>query len=470
MNFKKQIKTTQTFRQISLTVILALISMLFLAATSLSQTPPMAIHGQVYINGLQAGPNLNVSARIGGTIVSSVLTNETGYYSRIQVPVDKYFGQTVDLYVGEIYANSTLVDTTPVKRIDLNVPPPMVKVVAPTTTSPIYARTPTTIYVSYNYTKSDPENATIKVHNATHTIGQATNSTPITPGTNLNRNDPVTITAAADGKYNVTVTIYNVAGGSVTDSQKDAVIVDNTPPVVSITHPAPGQYMDAVQTIWINGTFTEKNINLTQPPVINHTGFILAEWTWNSTTYEGTFAFSNITALADGTYHIMVNITDLAGKTGSVTVYFTLDTTPPTISNPYQEPPGQIVEPGITVYVDFGAYITIRVNVTDTTSPIESVKLWYNTTTLPWTSIEMNRTTGNEYVATIPSSQYEVCTIIRYYVDAVDYAGNVAKTPTTEMYFQSHIIPEFSPVTHLLVIALSTIMITIAKKRKRVAT
>jgi len=50
-------------------------------------------------------------------------------------------------------------------------------------------------------------------------------------------------------------------------------------------------------------------------------------------------------------------------------------------------------------------------------------------------------TTDGEYTATIPSSGYSLCTTVRYYIRAVDLAGNTALTPATGIYFQSHIIP-----------------------------
>lgn len=101
---------------------------------------------------------------------------------------------------------------------------PTVIIIAPTTTSPTYTQTPTTIYIAYNYTELHPKNVTIRIHNATHTIGQTTITT-LAAGTNINRNDSVTIAAAADGAYNVSVTIYDIADHSTTDEKANAVIV-----------------------------------------------------------------------------------------------------------------------------------------------------------------------------------------------------------------------------------------------------
>jgi len=392
---------------------------------------------------------------------------------------------------------------------------PTVVIITPITASPICRQTPTTIYISYNYTDLNPKNVTIKVHNVTYIIGEMTITT-LNAGTNINRNDSVLITAASDGAYNVTIIIYDLADNCATVTQINAVIIDNTPsnvtltspadgsyvrgvvwvnatilevnpcayvvaingtpvssgseqvswqwdttayadgvyvinvtatdaagnvgssavtvtvdntiPEVQITYPGEGEYLDSVPTIWINGTVTELNKGALQPSIndtrfsltywnsatgvfafsnntaipdsmlalkvsftdlagktgeatvwftidtvypvvtitypieghyfdgeaaiwvngtfteknfavagltINHTGFALVNWTWNSATYAGTFAFKNNSALADATYHVKVSITDLAGKTGYSTVTFTVDTVPPVVNITY---------------------------------------------------------------------------------------------------------------------------------------
>jgi len=111
--------------------------------------------------------------------------------------------------------------------------------------------------------------------------------------------------------------------------------LDTTKPVVEIFTPTDGHYFDSESIVWINGTFIEKNFNTTRLLDINSTGFELVSWTWSETTYEGAFAFWNTSVLLDGVYRIQVSITDLAGKTGYDTVYFTVDTVPPVVDIVY---------------------------------------------------------------------------------------------------------------------------------------
>jgi hypothetical protein len=231
--------------------------------------------------------------------------------------------------------------------------------------------------------------------------------------------------------------------------------------VVTISYPAEGSYISA-KKVWINGTIEEANIGA-QQPTINDTRFTLQEW--NSAT--GKFAFLNNTALPDSRITVTVSFTDLAQNTASDTVAFTLDTTVPVISNPYQDPPGRVVQPGETVEVEVGYNITVKVNVTELN--LEKVSLYYNISATEWREIQMNPTGGKEYTATIPSSSYPPCTTIKYYIKALDKAGNTAQTPTAGVYFQSHIIPEYW--TELIITALLafTTVIALMKRRKRLS-
>ena len=75
----------------------------------------------------------------------------------------------------------------------------------------------------------------------------------------------------------------------------------------------------------------------------------------------------------------------------------------------------------------------------------------------------MQKTIGNEYTATIPSSQLPIGTTIT----AIDNANNVATTPTSGIYFQYHIIPEFTQTLAVLLIFLAFAAITAIKKGKK---
>jgi len=161
-----------------------------------------------------------------------------------------------------------------------------------------------------------------------------------------------------------------------------------------------------------------------------------------------------------------INVTRIIFRQGTfLTLNLTvIDTAPPTISNPYQNPPGQTIQPGETVEIEAGFNITVKVSVTDFC--IEKVSLYYNISATEWKEIQMNPASG-EYVATIPSSIYPPCTTIQYYIEAVDLAGNAAQTPTAGVYFASHIIPEYQKIVSTSILPIITLITALAKKRKK---
>ncbi len=195
---------------------------------------------------------------------------------------------------------------------------PIVEILSPSAASPIFTRSGSSINITYVYTETNPSNATIKVHNNTHIIGQAT-VTDLISGTNVERNNLLNLeTWASETTYNISITMYNADNLNGTDEETNAVIIDDTLPVVTITHPGEGEII-TVAAVWINGTVIEINKG-TLIPSINYLGFTLVQW--NSVT--GEFAFTNNTAIPHGALSLIVRFSDLAGNEGEDTVACTV--------------------------------------------------------------------------------------------------------------------------------------------------
>jgi len=333
---------------------------------------------------------------------------------------------------------------------------PIVEIISPTTANPIYTQPEKMIHLTLRYTEQEPLNGTLKIYNSTYTVLLVTNQTAITPGTNMPLEIDLEITATApDGKYDLSITMFNTYNLSTTATQTNAVVIDNTPPIVAITYPSQGAYISTSQ-VWINGTVTEANMG-SQQPTINDSRFTRAQWV--STT--GAFAFK--ATLPDGIMSANVSFTDLAGNTGSNTTTFMVDTTLPIIGTPTQVPGVNNVQPNQAVEVS--------VNVTDTGSGVKNATLSYtNGTATTWYDVPMtlNATTGL-WKATILGNP--LGTQVKYMITAYDKAGNKAVNDNRTSYFAYPVIPEFPALTILIMAMLFTaILIALTKRRKTIKT
>ncbi|MGF3572894.1 MAG: cohesin domain-containing protein [Candidatus Bathyarchaeia archaeon] len=309
-----------------------------------------------------------------------------------QSPADPFTGngtvciinlRVINQPVGQGFLNVTAAKFVSIKLAGYAIPPPpipyasqdliikmyyrqMLTIINPTSINPTYTQSGKDIQVTYNYTEINPQNVSIKIFNATHTIATR-EITTLDGGINIQRTDEIAIPdGAAEGSYDMSITMFNANNESQIVIQTNAIKVDNTEP---------------------------------------------------------------------------------------------------SISNPYQDPPGLTMQPGSIVEVDVGQDVTVRVNVTDA-SPIKQVLLYYNVTTTDWENITMQLISGNQYEATIPSSQFAACTTIYYYITATDYANNTVQTPGIEIYFQYHIVPELvNMLMALLILMTSVTLITIKKKK-----
>jgi hypothetical protein len=153
---------------------------------------------------------------------------------------------------------------------------------------------------------------------------------------------------------------------------------------------------------------------------------------------------------------------DMAGNKESPRVLtgIKLDKTPPKIGNPSRIPEGN-VQPN--------QMVKVAVNVTDSTSGVESVRLEYfiNETT---TGIEIPLTfnsTTSLYVSSLGIPGQSANTLVRYTVTAYDNAGNLEIKDNAEPYYVYTIIPEFSSFPILLLFMLATLLAVTIYRRKQ---
>jgi parallel beta-helix repeat protein len=167
--------------------------------------------------------------------------------------------------------------------------------------------------------------------------------------------------------------------------------------------------------------------------------------------------------LLDGVKTTQNPITIIMNANHTLEAYF-VDNIPPEISEPWQDPLPDNVQPFQNV--------TVWVNVTDYGTGIKNVTLWYSINNgTSWTIINMTALpipsdTWITYEATIDG--YENCTWVTYKIIAYDKAENNATKDNNGYGYKYHVIPEY-PSTLILVFIMATTLITtsILKIKKR---
>jgi hypothetical protein len=161
----------------------------------------------------------------------------------------------------------------------------------------------------------------------------------------------------------------------------------------------------------------------------------------------------------DGTYFMDKNLNEIYPE-----LYDDFyDGIPPKMSDPWQDPPANNVQPFQTV--------TVWVNVTDVGTGIKNVTLWYSLDNgTSWTIINMTALpipsdTWITYEATIDG--YENCTWVTYKIIAYDNAGNNATKDNNGYGYKYHVIPEFPSTTILTIFMLTTTVLAVLTRSRR---
>jgi len=134
------------------------------------------------------------------------------------------------------------------------------------------------------------------------------------------------------------------------------------------------------------------------------------------------------------------------------------DDTPPTIGIPSRTPSGDILP---------NQEVTVMVNVTDNLTGVRNITLYYTIDDgLHWNGTEMLKNPSTElYEANIPGQEYGK--IVRFKIEAFDYAGNNQTRDGVETYCIYQIVPEFLSPTILLAFTMTILLLAIVFRKKR---
>ncbi|UCE96258.1 MAG: DUF362 domain-containing protein [Candidatus Bathyarchaeota archaeon] len=165
--------------------------------------------------------------------------------------------------------------------------------------------------------------------------------------------------------------------------------------------------------------------------------------------------------MSDGRHWVVVYANDTSGNMGhSDPVHFTVDTTPPNITNIIQYPQPNSVFPQDEVKVN--------ATVTDELSKVKHVKLNYTSQNGTWILADMDNYFGNDlWNATIPSFPYS--TNITYMIIAEDNANNTITTLQMGHEHQYQVIPELPLFLILPLFMATTLLAAIVYRRRRLA-
>ena len=213
----------------------------------IDKTPPTLSNATVrYPNGQNAAKNGDVVE-----INVTVTDNMAGIISvRANVSeINRTVGEvTLNNVAGTNYYNATVVVNTTDGRYNISIvaldeagnrnttivtvivdnTPPIIKIITPTSQSPIYVNNSTTFWINFTYIEENPMNYTVRVWNESGVVYER--SATLNEGSPKQINVQVILSNATDGKYNITVIMYDNATNSNSTTEVYAVVVDNTPP------------------------------------------------------------------------------------------------------------------------------------------------------------------------------------------------------------------------------------------------
>ncbi len=250
-----------------------------------------------------------------------------------------------------------------------------------------------------------------------------------------------TLIDLSDGMHSIVV-YANYTAGNMLSSDTVNFTIDTTSPAIAIISPENKTY--AATAVPLDFTVTEP---------VSWIGYSV-----NGQVNETVIENVTLSDLADGGHHVVVYANDTVGNMGfSAIVYFSLDTTPPDITNVVQTPPASNVLPTDEVRVD--------ATVVDNLSGVKQVTLNYTTGNGTWTHVEMMNLDGNVWNATIP--RFPLGTNVTYVIIAEDNVGNAINTDTMGYTYGYPVIPEFPSIVTLLLFMVIAMLSTMLYRSKR---
>lgn len=450
---------------------------LFSLAKSQPPLPPVVIEGYVTIQtvsgtNITAPPNLTVYTKQQNTTIPNVPgsspTNTQGFYqisvgnSSSDVPPE---GAPIDIWVQGINVTRIIFSyhNNPVD-MNLTVPDttaPTIQVLSPQPQAYVSSTQPVWINATVTDDLAINETSITMTLNQTQLAWTFDNTT----GLLSNQTGPL-----VQGFYVANITVSDIAGNTAVQTW-NFTASPGIPPTISITSPTTTSpvYTQSGQPIQVSFGYTEAS-PLNWTITISNATSTIASVTNTTAITNGTSTMTVSVPISptasDGAYDLAVTMynTLYLSTTATNTSAVVVDNTPPTMSTPYQDPPGQSVVANVTLNVTQGSSmvnVNVSVNITDAASGVKQAILSYNTGS-GWVNLTMSPT-GNLYTATIPGQPNG--TMVTYYMTAIDNVLNAARTPTDQLYYYPYnVVPEFNFAVLLLILAIGTTLAIVTSR------
>ena len=317
-------------------------------------TPPLIkilgpIHNQIYNNN-----SLNLNYTVSELTISEWYSLDGGYNISLvgnttlnNLPEGDH---NVTVYANDSVGNMGLA----MVNFSIDTINPTITIITPTESSKAYKSGEQKLYVNFTYDEINPKNYTIKIQNTTAIINSTTAVTTSSP---VNVSFIMNATAA-DGYYNVTVTMWDNASNTNTSTEVNAVFMDTTPPNApsNLIHidDAPDDYDNDNNTdiSWFAATDANSNVIYR----------IYRDGVLNTSTTSTEYTFTNET---EGSHTYNVSAIDSIGNINTTNESLTVivDYTKPVIHNVSLSDTSP----------SYGQEIIVSVNVTDAVTNITNV-------------------------------------------------------------------------------------------------
>ncbi|MFH0775786.1 MAG: Ig-like domain-containing protein, partial [bacterium] len=216
--------------------------------------------------------------------------------------------------LAEAYSSNHQLIGTDSVRVSVDNTPPAIKILSPTSLSPVRTYADRRLDIQYSYTEAHPSFLEIELLDGTITLIRKIIGGLI-PGQTTLYESIFVPQAVPDGSYTLQVRLGDVVGHQATDTQRYAVIIETTPPDVE---------KEGTLTFTpnlINGEIFYSNALLrgTASSGIARVRIECNDVSQGDITFDTKREFRFILSLREGTNTVDIYFTDISGNTGSLT-------------------------------------------------------------------------------------------------------------------------------------------------------